>query len=79
MSANVSLGDAGPGLSAYFDGQPIHDQQEAELRQEEARQDCEVRKDDDTSWLDNKVNMQFEIEARKYTFTCTTSVVLSFF
>ena len=42
MSANVSLGEAGPGLAAYFDGQPIQDQQEAELRQEEARQDCEA-------------------------------------
>ena len=42
MSANVSLGDT-PGVSAYFDGQPIQDQQEAELRREEERQEKEVR------------------------------------
>ena len=43
MSANVSLGEGdGPGLSAFFDGQPIQDQQEAELRREEERHNNEV-------------------------------------
>ncbi|GFO09484.1 hypothetical protein PoB_003598900 [Plakobranchus ocellatus] len=43
MSTNVSLGDT-PGVSAYFDGQPIQDQQEAELRREEERQEKELRR-----------------------------------
>lgn len=41
MSVNVSLSDT-PGVSAYFDGQPIQDQVDEEVRREEERQEKEV-------------------------------------